>query len=131
MAKKIVVDTSVVIDILERNNKTLLLKIAQYDVYISYVTLYEYLYGYCYLGKDYFKEKNVVEKLFQVVYPTQELLLKAMEIDVDLSKKGEKVPQTDIVIAATAILLKAPLLAKDLRHFQQMEKYGLRVITQL
>lgn len=131
MAKKIVVDTSVVIDILERNNKTLLLKIAQYDVYISYVTLYEYLYGYCYLGKDYFKEKNVVEKLFQVVYPTQELLLKAMEIDVDLSKKGEKVPQTDIVIAATAILLKAPLLTKDLRHFQQMEKYGLRVITQL
>ena len=99
--------------------------------YISYVTLYEYLYGYCYLGKDYFKEKNVVEKLFQVVYPTQELLLKAMEIDVDLSKKGEKVPQTDIVIAATAILLKAPLLTKDLRHFQQMEKYGLRVITQL
>ena len=131
MAKKIVVDTSVVIGILERNNKTLLLKIAQYDAYISYVTLYEYLYGYCYLGKDYFKEKNVVEKLFQVVYPTQELLLKAMEIDVDLSKKGEKVPQTDIVIAATAILLKAPLLTKDLRHFQQMEKYGLRVITQL
>ena len=131
MAKKIVVDTSVVIGILERNNKTLLLKIAQYDAYISYVTLYEYLYGYCYLGKDYFKEKNVVEKLFQVVYPTQELLLKAMEIDVDLSKKGEKVPQTDIVIATTAILLKAPLLTKDLRHFQQMEKYGLRVITQL
>jgi len=131
MAKKIVVDTSVVIDILERNNKILLLKIAQYDAYISYITLYEYLYGYCYLGKDYFKEKSIVEKLFQVVYPTQELLLKAMEIDVDLSKRGERIPQADIMIAATAILLKAPLLTKDLRHFQKIEKYGLSIITQL
>ena len=129
MVEKIVVDTNIIIDIFERDNSNLLLKLAPYDTYISYVTLYEYLYGYYYLGKNYLKEKNVLEKVFKVVYPTQDLLLQAMEIDVKLTKKGERIPQADILIASTAILLNAPLLTKDLKHFKKLEEYGLKIVT--
>ena len=131
MAEKVVVDTSVVVRVLEEGDEELLLELARRDAYISYVTLYEYLWGYRYLGRDYLAEKEAVEKLFHVVYPTQEVLLKAMEIDVDLTKRGTRVPQADIIIAATAIVLQAPLLTTDLKHFPRMERYGLRVITRL
>ena len=74
--------------VLEEGDEELLLELARRDAYISYVTLYEYLWGYRYLGRDYLAEKEAVEKLFHVVYPTQEVLLKAMEISVDLAKRG-------------------------------------------
>lgn len=131
MAEKVVVDTSVVVEVLEEGDERLLLELARREAYVSYVTLYEYLWGYRYLGRDYRREKEALEKLFRVVYPTQEVLLKAMEIDVDLAKKGERVPQADVVIAATAIALKAPLLTRDLRRFPRMKRYGLKVITRL
>jgi len=131
MAEKVVVDTSVVVEVLEEGDEQLLLELARREAYVSYVTLYEYLWGYCYLGRDYREEKEALEKLFRVVYPTQEVLLKAMEIDVNLARRGEKVPQADVVIAATAIALGAPLLTRDLRHFPRMERFGLKVITRL
>ena len=70
--------------------------------------LYEYLYGYAYIGKDYLEEKDFVEEGFTVVYPTQEIILKAMELDVRLSKAGLKVSQSDILVAATASLWTSP-----------------------
>jgi len=131
MAEKVVVDTSVVVEILEKGDRDLLYKVAARDAYISYVTLYEYLWGFCYIGRDYLREKEVLEKIFRVVYPTQEIVLRAIEMDVDLAKRGEKVPQADIIIAATAIALGAPLFTKDPRHFPKLERYGLRVMTSL
>ena len=131
MAEKVVVDTSVVVRVLEEGDEELLLELARREAYVSYVTLYEYLWGYRYLGRDYLAEKEVLEKLFRVVYPSQEVLLKAMEMDVDLAKRGVKVPQADIIVAATAIVLQAPLLTADLRHFSRMERYGLKVVTRL
>jgi len=131
MAEKVVVDTSVIIEIFEEGNKDLLFKIASYDAYISYVSLYEYLWGYRYIGRDYVDEKKVLEGFFKVVYPTQEILLKALEIDVDLTKRGERIPQADIFIGATAIVLKARLVTRDVRHFPKMEKYGLKIATDI
>ena len=131
MAEKVVVDTSVVVEVMEEGDERLLLELARREAYVSYVTLYEYLWGYCYLGRDYRVEKKVLEKLFHVVYPTQEVLLKALEMDVDLVKRGMRIPQADILIAATAIALKAPLLTRDLRHFPRMEDYGLKIVTRL
>jgi len=131
MAEKVVVDTSVVIEIFEEGNEDLLFKIASYDAYISYISLYEYLWGYRYIGRDYIDEKKVLERLFKVIYPTQEILLKAIEIDVDLTKKGEKLPQADIFIGSTAIVLKAQLITRDVKHFSKMEKYGLKIATDI
>jgi len=88
-----------------------------------YVALYEYFWSYCYIGRDYHREEAVLEKLSQVVYPSRELPLKAMEINIDLARRG-RAPQADVMIAATAILFGASLLTKDERRFPRMERYG-------
>lgn len=131
MAEKIVVDTSILIEVLERGEEQLLLKLARVEALVPHVALYEYLWGYLYSGRDHLREKEVVEKLFTVVYLNQEILLKAMELDVQLAKKGVKVPQADLLIAATALTLGAPLLTKDLKHYERLREHGLEIITEI
>ena len=121
-------DTDVLINALERRDLELLRRLLRYKVYVPFVVLYEYLYGYAYIGKDYLKEKELVEEGFKVVYPTQEVILKAMELDVALSKAGLKVSQGDILVAATAITLNRPLATFNLKHFERFNKYGLVLI---
>jgi len=129
MAEKILVDTDVLIEAFERRNEAILGKLFNYNIYVSYVSLYEYLYGFKYIGKDVVKEKDMLEKVVNIVYPSQDVILKALEIDVDLSRKGEKIPQADIIIAATAIVLGMPLYTMDLTHFSRLKRYGLKLVT--
>jgi len=129
MAEKILVDTDVLIEAFERRNEAILGKLFNYNIYVSYVSLYEYLYGFKYIGKDIVKEKDMLEKVVNIVYPSQDVILKALEIDVDLSRKGEKIPQADIIIAATAIVLGMPLYTMDLTHFSRLKRYGLKLVT--
>ncbi len=103
-------------------------RLLRYKVYVPFVVLYEYLYGYAYVGKDYLQEKELVEEGFTIVYPTQEIVLKVMELDVALSKAGLKVPQGDILVAATAIALDRPLATFNLKHFERLSRYGLVMI---
>jgi predicted nucleic acid-binding protein len=127
VVKKVVVDTSVLVDALEEGDEELLAALVEREVLVPYVALYEYLYGYLYLGRDAEKEKRVLEKLFTIVYPDQQVLMKALEIDVALAKEGLRVPQADIIIAATAIAAGAPLLTRDLRHYPRLKRFGLEV----
>ncbi|RLE58925.1 MAG: type II toxin-antitoxin system VapC family toxin [Thermoprotei archaeon] len=129
MAEKILVDTDVLIEAFERRNEAILGKLFNYNIYVSYVSLYEYLYGFKYIGKDVVKEKDMLEKVVNIVYPSQDVILKTLEIDVDLSRKGEKIPQADIIIAATAIVLGMPLYTMDLTHFSRLKRYGLKLVT--
>jgi len=131
VVEKVVVDTSVLIDALEEGDEELLAALVEREVLVPYVALYEYLYGYLYLGRDAEKEKRVLEKLFTIVYPDQQVLMKALEIDVALAKEGLRVPQADIIIAATAIAAGAPLLTRDLRHYPRLKRFGLEVITRI
>ena len=131
MVKKVVVDTSVLVDALEEGDEELLAALVEREVLVPYVALYEYLYGYLYLGKDAEKEKRVLEELFTIVYPDQQVLMKALEIDVALAKEGLRVPQADITIAATAIVADAPLLTRALRHYPRPKRFGLEVTTSI
>ena len=72
-----------------------------------------------------------MEELFTIVYPDQQVLMKALEIDVALAKEGLRVPQADIIIAATAIVADAPLLTRGLRHYPRLKRFGLEVTTSI
>ena len=121
-------DTDVLIEALEKRNLELLRRLLKYKIYVPFVVLYEYLYGYAYIGRDYLNEKSIIEEGFTVVYPTQEIVLKAMELDVRLTKAGLKVSQGDILVAATAIMLDKPLATFNLKHFERLSKYGLALM---
>ena len=89
-------------------------------LYIPWVVLYEYLYGHKYLGRSTADRRGAVEKLGQVVGVTQDIIIRAMEIDIDLHKKGTATPFSDILVAATALALKAELITLDRKHYTRM-----------
>ncbi len=126
-------DTSVLIELFDRGNTDLLEEIVErYSaLYIPWIVLYEYLYGHRYLGRDISDRKRAIEKLGQVVGVTQDMILKAMEIDVDLHRRGMAmgmaIPFSDILIAATALVLGAELVTLDRRHYTRIPELRIYI----
>lgn len=114
-----VLDTSIVIEIFDRGDTSLLEDIMnRYSVlYIPWIVLYEYLYGHKYLGKNIIDRKKAVEKLGQITGITQDIILKAIEIDIDLHRKGMTIPFSDILIVATTIVFNAELVTLDQKRY--------------
>jgi len=122
-----VVDTSIVIELFDRGNVSLLENIVDRygGLYVPWIVLYEYLYGHKYLGRGVEERKRAVEKLGQIVWVTQDILVKAMEIDIELHRKGEAIPFSDILVAATTLILKAELITLDKKHYTRIP--GLKI----
>ena len=122
-------DTSVLIELFDRGNTELLEEIVErYSaLYIPWIVLYEYLYGHRYLGRDISDRKRAIEKLGQVVGVTQDMILKAMEIDVDLHRRGMAIPFSDILVAATALGLGAELVTLDRRHYTRIPELRIYI----
>jgi len=122
-----ILDTSVLIEVLDAGNAELLDEIlARYDgLLIPWVALYEYLYGHAYVGSDVRERKRLVEELGAVVWLDQRIVLRALGLDVGLSKNGLRIPFSDLLIAATALEAGGELVTLDERHFKRIE--GLRV----
>ena len=51
---------------------------------------------------------------------TQDIILKAIEIDVQPHKAGKPIPFSDIIIAAISTVMNARLITLDIRHFKEM-----------
>lgn len=122
-------DTSVLIELFDRGNTDLLEEIMErYSaLYIPWIVLYEYLYGHRYLARDISDRKRAIEKLGQVVGVTQDMILKAMEIDVDLHRRGMAIPFSDILVAATALVLGAELVTLDRRHYTRIPELRIYI----
>ncbi len=120
-------DTSVIIEVLDRGDVDLLRELLdRYTVlYIPWVCLYEYLYGHRYIGSDIAKRKSFVEKLGITVWCTQRIVMRALDIDIELSRSGIRIPFSDILIAATALEMNSELVTLDTRHFTRIP--GLRL----
>jgi len=97
----------------------------RYDgLLIPWIALYEYLYGHAYVGSDVQERKKFVEELGAVVWLDQRIVLRALGLDVGLSKNGLRIPFSDLLIAATALEVGGELVTLDERRFKRM---GLRV----
>jgi len=126
-----VIDTSILIELFDRGREELLEEIyAKYRaIYVPWIVVYEYLYGCLFLHRNIEERKKAIEKLAIIVYPDQQVLLKALSIDVDLHREGVPIPLSDILVAATALTLNAELLTKDERHYRRIPKLKLQVLS--
>lgn len=52
---------------------------------------------------------------------------KYIELRLKLERKGEMIDQPDLIIAATTIINKQTLVTQNLKHFQRLTKYGLKI----
>ncbi len=121
----VLIDTDVLIDVMR--NKELLWEMQLRGSAISIITLYEYLFGECYIGKDIKTVKESLEKIFQVIDLDQQIICKAIEIDVYLTKNGEKMSIRDLIIGATAIVYDLMLVTRNVEHFERLKKFGLKI----
>ncbi|MCS7365894.1 MAG: type II toxin-antitoxin system VapC family toxin [archaeon GB-1867-035] len=113
---KILLDTDVLIDI-EKGVSEL----PEGDLYISIISLYEFIRG----RSDYIEVKDVLEDLFTIIPIDNNVLIKATEIWRKLKKQGDLIDDRDLLIGATAISNKIPLLTKNTEHFKRLLNFGL------
>lgn len=123
--KKILVDTSVLIDFLRRKDRTntLLFTLAQgkYKLYISIVTHTE-----LYAGKSVWQKEEALKDL-QTLFSGMEILL----LEEEISKKAGQIKAhyninlLDAIIAASAIFHKLDLATLNTKDFEKIE--GIKI----
>ncbi len=121
---KTCLDTNVLIELARRK---LIRYIDREDqLYIPWIVAYEYIRGLAYLGRDTGLVKHELESRFNIIYPTNSILVKAVEIYLSLRKRGELIPDPDILIAASCIANNIPLATMNRSHFDRIE--GLELV---
>lgn len=93
---------------------------------ISIITLIEALRGID-KGKRS-KIKRLLEESFEVLNMDNKIILTYCDIYDKIKRKGELIPDADLIIAATAISKNQSLKTKD-QHFARLRKLGLEIVT--
>ncbi len=128
MADKVVVDTSFIIELLDRGRRDLVEYIIDKEVLIPFVVLYEYLYGYRVIGRDVSRRKRILEDLGIIVWIDQDILLELIDMRYRAEKVGRIIPEADLIILATASIHQAPILTLDKAHFTRQGIEDIEVI---
>ncbi len=123
----ILVDTDVLIEILDKNSKKgedALRKIedAGEDISLTSLNLHEILFG-LYKYADNKKIEKV--KLLDVIDFTKDDAALSAKLEVKAEKRGEKIPRFDAMIAAVAINRGFKLFTFNKDHFDGFEELAL------
>jgi tRNA(fMet)-specific endonuclease VapC len=123
----IILDTDVLIDVFdkrsERGDETVSkLETVGDEVWTTSLNLHEVLYGCLKTARP----TEGVASLDTIAFTAEDARLSG-SIEVGLEKKGAMVRRMDTMIAAIAINHGADLLTYDVRHFERMKDFGLRL----
>ena len=125
----IIVDTDVLIEILDRGSKRgeeALEKIlaTQEPICITAINLHEILYGLYKFAKPI----DEILKIPVLSYTGKDAQL-AARIELEMEKRGKAIRRTDAMIAAIAINNGAKLYTFNLKHFKPIEALGLKILS--
>ncbi len=124
---RVCLDTSAIIKF--KKNPTLLKTIKAEELFTTTVTKYELLVGALFYGK---KEKDFVDKIISAlkIVSVEESIELAAEISAKLMKKGKKINDFDILIAATCIKNDLVLVTsdKDFSKIKEVVKLKVRFV---
>lgn len=128
---EIMLDSSSLAVLHSENNKALLeFILARFDVYISMLSVYEFLSSVAYYRLHNIESllKNL-EKVYHITHLNDSIILKASEIDAALAHTGVFLDQIDILVASTAIVNNFLLVTQRSEEFECLKKYGLLFIN--
>jgi predicted nucleic acid-binding protein len=91
---------------------------------LSVITLIEVLRGVSEGKRE--SVKSLLEESYAILGIDNSVVLTYCELYSELRKRGELVPDADLLVAATALAHGLTLVTKD-RHFERLEKYGLKL----
>lgn len=92
---------------------------------ISIITLIEFLRGVS--DEKRSTVKSLLEESFDIVWLDNDIIQIYCRIYRELKRKGEPVPDADLLIAATAISKRLELFSNDI-HFEKLVPFGLKLI---
>ena len=130
IAKEFVIDTDVIIFLGKRD---LLYKLPLfYEVYVTWVSLYEFLRGLKAIGKkidEIGAIKQKFEKLFRLLWPSNKTIKLLCEIWDELRIKGRLIDDRDLFIGVMCIEHNLPIWTFNVSDFKHLEEFGLKIIT--
>jgi len=113
---KKLIDTSALVDDLRRG--------VLEEGALSVITLIEVLRGVSEGKRE--SVKSLLEESYAILGIDNSVVLAYCELYSELRKRGELVPDADLLVAATALAHGLTLVTKD-RHFERLGKYGLKL----
>jgi hypothetical protein len=121
LSSGILIDTSILVEYSKRRHIEKLV-----GSNISVITLLEFL--------RYFKDerkrrelKELLEALFNVVDMDNDVLLTYCDLYNKLKERGEMIDDADLIIASSAIAKDLILWTGNFKHFERLEKFGLKL----
>ncbi len=126
ITRGIILDTDVLIYFIKK--KLLSAIVSKINCFLTFVSLYEYLRGSLYIGKDLDNVKKELEESLIIIFPDNNDIKKLCELWVELRRKGMLINDRDLMIGAIAISKDLPLVTKNLKHFVRLKEYGLKLL---
>lgn len=128
--RKLLVDTSIIIDFLRKKNKANSLFwsiINEYDCCISTITEFELFCGATTEEKK--RELKIIINSLQIISFDEDVSRKSAEIYISLRQKNKNIEYRDIFIASTAIVSNLPLATLNQKHFNRIKELKLKKIN--
>ncbi|MBI5332011.1 MAG: type II toxin-antitoxin system VapC family toxin [Candidatus Aenigmarchaeota archaeon] len=122
----LLIDTSIIIDIEQQNNRTIkelkeLSKLHPSPASISFITYFEFVHG---LREKLPKNKDNAMRLidlFHFLEATKKTAITLSDLKYKYEKLGKVFSLSDLMIASQAIEYNLTLITRD-RHFQEIEE---------
>ena len=122
MAEKICLDTSVCIDLMNRDERKALVPFLTAEAFLSSVTLFELM-----LRASKLEETETFVSTFEILKFDEKAARVAGQIEKDLKGRGVLISREDIFIAATAMVNDCSLATLNVKDFSRIK--GLRLIN--
>ncbi len=124
--EKVCIDTDVLIEL---GRQKLIRRVCrEQNIYLTVITMYEYLRGLAYLGRDVGRAKREIERRFNILYLDNRALVEASNLYSKLRSRGEAIPDPDLLIAAICISHNMQLATNNVEHYEKLKPYGLEII---
>lgn len=125
---KYLFDTSVIVEHL-RGKKSIEVSVLRRGSAVSIITQAELVYGAYKSGQPQ-ENLSKIRQMFadlgiEVVPLDEEVLDKYGRVKTKLERKGQKLDEFDLLIAATALSLNLTLVTNNIKHFQRIPELKL------
>ena len=98
------------------------------NLYLTSITLYEYLRGLAYIGRDLGESKEELESRFNVIHLSSEAIIMASKIYSATRREGFLASDLDLLIASMCIVNDIPLSTQNEHHYSKLTRYGLKLM---
>jgi len=124
MDRKICLDSDILIELLNKNEVVgKAIESLEADFYVTPISVFEVWYG----RKEKENISGLLESLHVLIFDRESAFL-AADILRELEKNGNVVELQDIFIAAICVSNKIELMTNNIKHFERLKSFGLKLV---